>query len=175
MNVLFWGLFDFPVYHCSRDTSWNAWNRRSWSFMVGTGVKFSNKKYPSHEYSMTFWPSTSYTEFHTDQTIHWFHDLDTVIDLHRIMGSFCGAFETGLTCQQGTLILPDNWVRPLFMFQLLRPISLNLPCVSDFSSWISLDTVLILLTIFFFLENESSSILWIKLFLLKVVSGLSGS
>ena len=49
MNVLFWGQGDFPVSYSNRDTSRNAWNRHSGSFMVDTGILFSNMKYPSHE------------------------------------------------------------------------------------------------------------------------------
>ena len=41
-------------------------------------------------------------------------------------------FETGVTCQQGTLTLPDTWFRPpfcvLLMLQLFRPNSSNLSC-----------------------------------------------
>ena len=62
MNVLFWGPGYFPVSYSNRDTSWNAWNHHSGSFMVDTGVLFSNMKYPPHE----------------------FHDLDTELDLHRL-------------------------------------------------------------------------------------------
>ena len=51
----------------------------------------------------------------------------------QIMSGFHGAFATGVACQQGTLTLPDNWFRPLFwdlfMLQLLRPNSSNLPCL----------------------------------------------
>ena len=50
-----------------------------------------------------------------------------------IMSGFHGAFATGVACQQGTLTLPDTWFRPpfwdLLMLQLLRPNSLNLPCL----------------------------------------------
>ena len=49
MNVLFWGPDDFPVSYSNRDTSWNAWNRHSGSFMVDMGILFSNMKCPSHE------------------------------------------------------------------------------------------------------------------------------
>ena len=44
MNVLFWGPGDFPVSNSNRDTSWNAWHRYSGSFMVDTGILFSNMK-----------------------------------------------------------------------------------------------------------------------------------
>ena len=49
MNVLFWGLGDFPVSYSNRDTSWNAWNRHSVSLMVDPGILFSHMKCPSHE------------------------------------------------------------------------------------------------------------------------------
>ena len=49
MNVSFWGPDDFPVSYSNRDTSWNAWNLHSGSFMVDTGTLFSNMKSPSHE------------------------------------------------------------------------------------------------------------------------------
>ena len=66
-------------------------------------------------------------------TFHQFHDLDTKLDLHRIMSGFHGAFATGVASQQGTLTLPDTWFRPpfwdLLMLQLLRPNSSNLPCL----------------------------------------------
>ena len=81
---------------------------------------------------MTFWPLTN-SGFPTDQTFHQFHDLDTELDLHRIMSGFHGAFATGVASQQGTLTLPDTWFRPpiwdLLMLQLLRPNSSNLPCL----------------------------------------------
>ena len=49
MNVLFWGPGDFPVSYSNRATSRNAWNRHSASFMIDTGILFSNIKYLSHE------------------------------------------------------------------------------------------------------------------------------
>ena len=49
MNILYWGPGDFPVSYSNRDTSRNAWNRHSGSFMVDMGILFSNMKYPSHE------------------------------------------------------------------------------------------------------------------------------
>ena len=64
-----------------------------------------------------------------------FHDLDTDVYPHRITSGFHGAFATGVACQQGTLTLPDTWFRPpiwdLLMLQLLKPNSLNLPCLSS--------------------------------------------
>ena len=81
---------------------------------------------------MTFWSLTN-SDFPTNQTFHQFHDLDTELDLHRIMSGFHGAFATGVASQQGTLTLPDTWFRPpfwdLLMLQLLRPNSSNLPCL----------------------------------------------
>ena len=49
MNVLFLGPGDIPVSYSNRDTTWNAWNRHSGSFMVDTGILFRNMKSPSHE------------------------------------------------------------------------------------------------------------------------------
>ena len=48
-ECLYWGPGDFPVSYSNRDTSRNAWNRHSGSFMVDMGILFSNMKYPSHE------------------------------------------------------------------------------------------------------------------------------
>ena len=42
MIVLFWGPGDFPVSYSNRDTSWNAWNRHSGSFMVDMGILLNN-------------------------------------------------------------------------------------------------------------------------------------
>ena len=65
-----------------------------------------------------------------------FYDIDSVIDLHWITSSFHGAFATGVTCQQGTLPLPDTWFLPpfldLFMLQLLRLVFQNLCLFSTF-------------------------------------------
>ena len=81
---------------------------------------------------MTFWPLSN-SDLPTNQTFHQFHDLYTELDLHRIMSGFHGAFATGVASQQGTLTLPDTWLRPpfwdLLMLQLLRPNSSNLPCL----------------------------------------------
>ena len=52
-------------------------------------------------------------------------DLDTELDIHRIMSGFQEALATGMACQQGTLTLPDIWFRPFFdvlLLQLLRPV-----------------------------------------------------
>ena len=49
MNILLWGQGDFPVSCSNRDTSWNAWNLHSRSFMVDTEIFFRNVKSPSHE------------------------------------------------------------------------------------------------------------------------------
>ena len=108
MNVLFWGLGDSPVSYSNRDTSWNALNHHSGSFMIDTEILFINMRSPSHECLMTFWSLTSYSDFPTDQTFHQIHFLDTELDLHRITSVFYGAFATGVACQQGTLTLSDT-------------------------------------------------------------------
>ena len=83
---------------------------------------------------MTFWPLTN-SDIPTDQTFHQCHDLDTELDLHRIMSGFYGAFATDMGCQQGTLTLPDTWFRPpywyLLVLQLLITDFSNLPCLKS--------------------------------------------
>ena len=49
MNVVFWGPGDCPVSYSNEGTLWDAWNRHSESFMVDTGISFSNIKSPSQE------------------------------------------------------------------------------------------------------------------------------
>ena len=82
---------------------------------------------------MTFWPFTIYSDFPADQTFHQFYDLNTELDLHRIMSGFYVAFATGVACKLGTLTLLNTWFRPplwdLLMLQLLRPDFPNLPCL----------------------------------------------
>ena len=82
---------------------------------------------------MTFWPSTSYSDFPTDQTFHQFHELNIVHDFHRIMSGFYGTFPTGVACKQGALTLPDTWFLPpfldLLMLKLLWPDFTNLSCL----------------------------------------------
>ena len=134
MNVLFWEPDDFPVSYSNRDTSWNAWNPQSGSFMVDTGILFSNMKSPSRECWMTFWPLTN-SDFPTDQTFHQFNYIYTQFDLHRITSGVHGTVATGVACQQGTLNLPNTCFRPpfrdLLVLQLLRPHSSNLPCLNS--------------------------------------------
>ena len=137
MNVLFWGPGDFPVSYSNRDTSRNAWDRYSWSFMVDTGILFSNMKYPLSRLlndilildqqwlpNQSDFPSISWP---------WCRAWPS-----PIMSGFHGAFATGVACQQGTPTLPDTWFRPappppplwdLLVLQLLRPDSSNLPCL----------------------------------------------
>ena len=106
VNVLFWRPSDFPVSNSNRDTSLDAWNHHSGSFMVDrldTEILFSNLKSPSHESLMTLLPLTSYSDFPTDQTFHQFHDLDTKLDIHRIKSSFHEAFATDVACHVATL------------------------------------------------------------------------
>ena len=57
---------------------------------------------------ISFWPSTSYSDFLTDQTFNQFHEIDTELDLPLITSGFHGAFAKGVACQQWTLTLQDN-------------------------------------------------------------------
>ena len=63
--------------------------------MDNSGILFNNIESPS------------LSDFLTDKTFQQFHDLDTELDIHRIMSGFHGAFATDVACQQGTLPLPD--------------------------------------------------------------------
>ena len=49
MNVSFRVPGNFSASYSNRNTSWNAGNRHSESFVVDTGILFSNMKSPSHE------------------------------------------------------------------------------------------------------------------------------
>ena len=44
---------------------------------------------------MAFWALTN-SDFQTNQIFNQFHDLDTKLDLHRIMSGFYGAFAMGV-------------------------------------------------------------------------------
>ena len=55
------------------------------------------------------WPSLA------NQTFHQFHDLNTELDLHRIISGFHGAFATGVASQQGNAYPSGHLVpSPLF-------------------------------------------------------------
>ena len=71
MNALFWGSGYIPASYSNWDTSWNAWNRHSGSFIVNTGMLVSNMKSSSHECWMTFWSLTN-SDFSIEQTFHQF-------------------------------------------------------------------------------------------------------
>ena len=93
---------------------------------------------------MTIWPSTSYTDFPTDQTFNQFHDPDTELDIHRITSGFHWAFVTGAgnAYPSGHLVpsLFGTWfVLFLLMLQSLRQV---FPILSflDISPWIPLVT-----------------------------------
>ena len=150
MNVLFWVPGDFPVSYSNRDTSWNAWNCHSGSFMVNTEILFSTMKSSSHECLMTFWPSTN-SDLPSDQSLHQFHDLYTELHLQRIMSGFHGGFASGVAYQQGTLTLTETWFRPpfwdLLMLQFLRPDSSNLQCLYP---WYFLDFAWYIYSLFLF-------------------------
>ena len=129
MNVLFWGPGDIPVSYLNIDSSWNAWNRHSGSFMVDTGILFSNMKSPSRMFNDIL-TLTSYSDIPTDQTFHQFHDHNIELDFHRYTSGPHGAFATGVACQQGMLTPPDTLFRPLLgaciISWLLRPVFPNL-------------------------------------------------
>ena len=70
------------------------------------------------------------------------------LGLHRITSDFHGAFATGVASQQGTLTLPDTWLRPPLGTCLCNNCwdhFTELVSFLDFSPWIPLGTFLILL------------------------------
>ena len=118
MNALFWGPGDFPISYSNKDTSWNAWNRHSGSFMVGTRINVK-------------WHSETYTGTVTSQLVRLFYtSFDTELDISR--RGFQWSFTTGVTRQRGPLypsrhLLPSNfgtcvWCNCWYHFYL------NLPC-----------------------------------------------
>ena len=111
MNVLYWGPGDFPVSYSNRDTSRNAWNRHSGSFMVDMGILFSNMKYPSRMLNDILILDQQWLPNKSDFppiSWPWYRAWPS-----PIMSGFDGAFGTGVACQQGTLTTPDTWFRPL--------------------------------------------------------------
>ena len=142
MNALFWGPGDFPVSYSNRDTSWNAWNRHTGSFMVYTIILFSNIKSPSNvNWHSDPWPVTV-----NSQAIRLSPNLTTLIpqltstELREVSMEL---FATGMTCQQGTLTPLDTGFRPLvrgfafiYMLWLLRPV---FPTQHQFNDRIKLD------------------------------------
>ena len=151
MNVLFWGLGDFPVSYLSKDTSWNAWNRHSGSFRVDTGLLFSNVRSPL---------SWMLNGILTIDQFQWFpnrSDFPPIFWLfyrayhHRITSGFHGAFATGVASQQGTLTFSDTWFRPsplwgLAYVSVVDTMFTELAvCFRDFSHWIPLGAFSILL------------------------------
>ena len=91
-------------------------------------------------------------DFSTDQTFHQFYELNTDLDLQRIISGFHGAFATAVECQQGTLTLPDTWFRPSFLgfssakIAETRFLELAMSLL-DFSPWIPLDIFSIVLLV----------------------------
>ena len=132
MNVLFWGPGDFPVSYSNRDTSWNAWNSHSESFIGDTGILFSNMKCPSRECWVTFWSLTN-SDFPTNRSFHRFHDLDAELDLHRLWAVSVEHLQRVWHASRERLpfrtpgSVPPLW--DLLVLQLLKPDSSNLPCL----------------------------------------------
>ena len=104
------------------DTPWKTWNRPLGSGTVGTRMILNNMKNHSREYYMTFWSSTNYSDFRTDQT----HQFTTLIPTFTftnlrpwcrplplpIYERFPLSISMGVACQQGTFTLLSTWFRP---------------------------------------------------------------
>ena len=106
------------------DTPWKTWNRPLGSGTVGTRMILNNMKNHSREYYMTFWSSTNYSDFRTDQT----HQFTTLIPTFTftnlrpwcrplplpIYERFPLSISMGVACQQGTFYPSEHLVPPLF-------------------------------------------------------------
>ena len=134
MNVLFRGSSDFSASYSNRDhTSWNVWNHHPGSFMVNTGILFSNIKSPSHECYMTFWSLTRYNDFRTDQIFHHLHDLVEARCRTLISPKyewFPWSIYNGCGMPTWNAYPQDTWFRPfccgLHVLWLLRPVFPNI-------------------------------------------------
>ena len=82
-------------------------------FSYDSKVKFLDFDRDLYIKKLIFLPLTI-SDLSTDQTFHQFDDFGTKLDLHRIMSGYHGALATGMACQQGTLTLPDTWLRPTY-------------------------------------------------------------
>ena len=94
---------------------------------------------------MAFWPLTN-SDFQTDQTFHQFHDLDTELDLNRIMGASMEHLQRVLLASREHLPFrtPGSVglaCAPIVEIRLLELVMSLL----DFSPWITLGTFSILL------------------------------
>ena len=122
MKILLWGPGDFPVSYPNRDTSWNAWNRHSESFMVDRGSYLAIWSLPL---TNAKWHSDSWPVIVTSQPIRLSTNFMTLIPsltFHELRVVSMEHFQRA--CQQGTLTFPDIWFPPpfgdLLMLQLLR-------------------------------------------------------
>ena len=95
MNVLFRGPGDFPVSYSKKDTSWNAWNRHSESFMV-LNCLIQQYEFPLKNVNDIRTLDQQWLSKRSD--FHQFYDLDTELDLRRITRCFLGDFETDVSC-----------------------------------------------------------------------------
>ena len=92
ISGLFWGPDDFRVSYSNRDISIVERLKMSFRklYMVDARMLLNNMKSSCRECSKTFWSSTSYSDFPTDQTFHQFYDLDTELDIDQICEWFPG-------------------------------------------------------------------------------------
>ena len=103
-----------------------------WSICNGCGMPAGNAYSSGHLVPSLFRASIC-SDCWDLPDVHQFYDLNNDLDINRITTGFHGSFVTDVACQQGALTLPDTWFRPplwdLLVLQLLRPDSLNLPCL----------------------------------------------
>ena len=89
---------------------------------------------------------------HPSVLLFLYQYLDIGRDLHRITSGFHRSFATGVESQQGTLTLPNTWLRTPFSglaYALIVKTSFSKLAVTflDFSPWMPLGTFLFLLKI----------------------------
>ena len=59
------------------------------------------------------------------------YNIDTELDLCRIIRGFHGAFATGVAWQQGTLTLPDTWIRAFLRLAYALIVESSFPKFAD--------------------------------------------
>ena len=117
MNIWFWEPGDFEISLSSRMRYGMLKMIIEEIILVDMGILLNNIKFPSNECKGTLWNLATHSDTLRQSYCTPIHD--------NITKGCHWAFETGVSCQQGTLTPPDNWLRPirdLSMIYLLRPV-----------------------------------------------------
>ena len=130
-NLLYWGPCDFPVSYSNRDTSRNAWNCHSGSFMVDMGIlsaiwsiPLANVKWHSDP-----WPTVTFQPIRLSTNVMTLIPSLTLTDYEWFPWSICNGCDmpAGNAYPSRHLVSYPLW--DLLVLQLLRPDSSNLPCL----------------------------------------------